>query len=170
MDIWDFPGHNRALHRSSTVAGEEPQIITWSTSISSVDLEIVNYFKLQNTWTQSHYSLRIANPITLVCILLELFLQTHTPVSLPLYNFVSFSFHKQYSVFPLIIRLGKLPIAKSIAVFLLFNQQGASVSMWLVLCSGHTGYFTSTSARSFWGGNRNRNRISGKASILKGRP
>lgn len=55
-----FPRPHRALHRPSTVAGEEPQIITWSTSISSVDLEIVNYFKLQNTWTQSHYSLRIA--------------------------------------------------------------------------------------------------------------
>lgn len=101
MDIWVFPVHSGALQKSSTMTGEEPQIIMCSTSISSVDLEIVIYFKLKNTWTQSCYSLRFANSIILVCILLELFLHTHTPMSLSLYNFVSFSFHKRFSIFPL---------------------------------------------------------------------
>lgn len=85
--------------RGQTLPGEEPQIITWSTSILSVDVLILHY--------KIHvYGLTIPSDLPILLLwhaFLDLF-PTHTHMSLLLYNFVlrsSFSFHKQYSLFPL---------------------------------------------------------------------
>lgn len=110
-----FPVHSGSLQGPSTVADEEPQIITWLTSISSVDLEIVIYFQLQNTGIQSHDSLRITNLTTLVCILLEFFCTLTLLCPYPciiLYLFLSIN---STLFLPLTICLRKLSIAKIIA-------------------------------------------------------
>lgn len=115
MDSLGFPVHSGSLQGPSTVADEEPQAITWLTSISSVDLGIVIYFPLQNTGIRSHYSLRITNLIPVVCILLEFFYAL-TPLCpyrcVSSYLFLSIN---STPLFPLTICLGKLSIAKSMA-------------------------------------------------------
>lgn len=99
--------------RGQTLPGEEPQIITWSTSILSVDVLILHY-KIRV------YVLTIPSDLPILLLwhaFLDLF-PTHTHMSLLLYNFVLRSFFSINSTlsFPLTTCLGKLPIAQIMAV------------------------------------------------------